>query len=183
MICGVAFGMDDTKSALLHEAAHVRSTNPILPKYEGEPASFLQAQAIPEMEALLDISEMLSIAQASPFPSYSQLLALIKPKHARAQWNRKALIKRQIDRSLPRLGLLGAEGCKSALDQLLWREMNAAKEADRLPDYYSPVIRDEVRDACRYSSEIGKYANKTMTRFLDISLVVMIPRPPASHGG
>ncbi|UKZ50020.1 hypothetical protein TrVGV298_004277 [Trichoderma virens] len=144
MICGVAFGMDDTKSALQHEVHHVQSTNPIFPNIEGESVHFSRARAIPELEALFDISKMLSIAQASPFPSYSQFLALFKPKHARAQWNRRALIKQQIDRSLPRLMLAGVEGCESALDQLLWREMNAAKEADRLPDYYSPAIRDEI---------------------------------------
>ncbi|KAL6806780.1 cytochrome P450 [Trichoderma sp. SZMC 28013] len=144
MICGVAFGMEDTKSALRHEIAHVQSTNPTFPTMEDGPVYFSQARAIPELEALLDIPKMVSIAQASPFPTFSQFLALLKPKHARAQWNRRALVKRQINRSLPRLTSAGAEGCKSALDQLLWREMNAAKEADRLPDYYSPAIRDEI---------------------------------------
>ncbi|KAL7938653.1 cytochrome P450 [Trichoderma chlorosporum] len=146
MICGVAFGMEDTKSAIQHETAHVKSTctNLTIPEHEGAPVLFSKAQVIPETEALLDISDMLSIGQASPFPTYSQFFALLKPRHARAQLNRRALMRRQTDRSLPRLRLTGAEGCQSALDQLLWREMNAAKEANRLPDYYSPAIRDEI---------------------------------------
>lgn len=136
--------MEDTNSALRHEAAHVQSTNPMFPRVEGGPVYFSQARAIPELEALFNIPEMVSIAQGSPFPAFSQFLALLKPRHARAHWNRKTLIMRQIDRSLQRLILAGAAGCESALDQLLWREMNAAKEAERLPNYYSPAIRDEV---------------------------------------
>lgn len=145
MICGVAFGMEDAKSALRHQTAHVQATNPIFPSIEGGPVCFSPAPAIPELEALFNIPEMIAIAQASPFPLLAQSMALLKPRHARAHWNRRALIRRQIDRSLQRLALAGSDGCESALDQLLWREMNAAKEAGRLPDYYSPAIRDEVR--------------------------------------
>ncbi|KAH6605821.1 hypothetical protein Trco_004974 [Trichoderma cornu-damae] len=144
MICGVSFGMEDAKSALRHETAHALATNPTFSRVKGGPACFPSAPAIPELEALFDIPEMVSIAQGSPFPSFSQFLALLNPRHARAHWNRKTLIMRQIDRSLQRLLLAGAEGCENALDQLLWREMNAAKEAERLPDYYSPAIRDEI---------------------------------------
>ncbi|KAL7924833.1 cytochrome P450 [Trichoderma austrokoningii] len=146
MICAVAFGMDDTSSALQHEFSHVKTVNPTFPNAKGEEetACFPPAPITPELEGLFNIPEMVSIAQASPFPSVSQTLALLNPKHARAHWNRKTLIMRQTDKSLQRLTLGGSSECKSALDQLLWREMNAAKEAGRLPDYYSPVIRDEL---------------------------------------
>jgi hypothetical protein len=145
MICGVAFGMEDASTALRHEIAHVQAINPTFSTVEGGPAYFSPTSAMPELESLFNIPEMVSIAQASPFPSFSQFLALLKPRHARAHWNRKTLIMRQIDKSLQRITLAGVNQCKSALDQLLWREMNAAKEAERLPDYYSPAIRDEVR--------------------------------------
>jgi hypothetical protein len=145
MICAVAFGMDDASSALQHEISHVQANNATFPDVKGEPACFSSAPVTPELEGLLNIPEMVSIAQASPFPSLSQTLALLNPKHARAHWNRKTLVMRQTDKSLQRLTLGGPLECKSALDQLLWREMNAAKVAGRLPNYYSPVIRDEVR--------------------------------------
>lgn len=145
MICAVAFGMEDTSSALQHETAHVQATAPSFPNVEGEPACFAPAPITPELDGLFNIPEIVSIAQASPFPSFSQALALLNPKYARAHWNRKTLIMRQTDKSLQRLTLAGSYKCKSALDQLLWREMNAAKETGRLPDYYSPAIRDEVR--------------------------------------
>ncbi|PTB44227.1 hypothetical protein M441DRAFT_65994 [Trichoderma asperellum CBS 433.97] len=144
MICAVAFGMEDTSSALQHEISHVQNISPTFPNVEGAPACFPPAPVTPELEGLFNIPEMVSIAQASPFPSFSQTLALLNPKHARAHWNRKTLIMRQTDRSLQRLTLAGLPECRSALDQLLWREMNAAKAVGRLPDYYSPVIRDEL---------------------------------------
>lgn len=144
MICAVAFGMDDTSSALQHEISHVQSISPTFPDAKRGTACFPPAPITPELEGLFNIPEMVSIAQASPFPSISQTLALLNPKYARAHWNRKTLIMRQTDKSLQRLTLGGLPECKSALDQLLWREMHAAKVAGRLPDYYSPVIRDEV---------------------------------------
>ncbi|KAM0460834.1 hypothetical protein ACHAO4_001629 [Trichoderma viride] len=144
MICSVAFGMDDKSSSLQHEISHIQSISPTFPDVKGEPACFTSAPVTPELEGLFNIPEMVSIAQASPFPSISQALALLNPKHARAHWNRKTLMMRQTDKSLQRLTLGGSIECKSALDQLLWREMNAAKVAGRLPDYYSPVIRDEL---------------------------------------
>lgn len=145
MICSVAFGMEDTSSALQHEIAHVQNISPTFLNVGGEPACFSPAPITPELDGLFNIPEMVSIAQASPFPSFSQTLALLNPKHARAHWNRKTLIMRQTNKSLQRLALAGSPGCKSALDQLLWREMNAAKATGRPPDYYSPIIRDEVR--------------------------------------
>ncbi|KAL6875158.1 cytochrome P450 [Trichoderma novae-zelandiae] len=144
MICVAAFGMENAKSALRQETAHVQSTEPIFPTTEDGPVEFPRAPTIPELDALFDGPKMVSIAQGSPFPYFSQFLALMTPSHARAHWNRKTLIMGQIDKSLQRLIQSGADGCESALDQLLWREMNAAKEADRLPDYYSPAIRDEI---------------------------------------
>lgn len=158
MICAVAFGMDDRSSALQHEISHIQSINPTFPIVKGEPACFSSAPVTPELEGLFNIPEMVSIAQASPFPSLSQTLALLNPKHARAHWNRKTLIMRQTDKSLQKLTLGGSSECKSALDQLLWREMNAAKMAGRLPNYYSPVIRDEV-GSWQFSSE-SPYANE-----------------------
>ncbi|KAH0492809.1 hypothetical protein TgHK011_007740 [Trichoderma gracile] len=144
MICVAAFGMENAKSALQQAIAHVQSTNPTIPEHEDAPADFPIAPTIPELDALFDGPKMVSIAQSSPFPGISQFLALLTPEHARAHWNRKTLIMGQIDKSLQRLIQSGSDGCESALDQLLLQEMNAAKKADRLPDYYSPAIRDEI---------------------------------------
>jgi hypothetical protein len=157
MICGIAFGMESGSSALQHETAHVQNINPKFPDIKGEPVYFPPAPIIPELEALFDIPEMVAIAQASPFPSFSQAIALLNPKHARAHWDRKTLLRRQVDISLRRRSLQPltspssecnspcSDECKSALDQLLWQEMKAAKKTGRAPDYHSPAIRDEVR--------------------------------------
>lgn len=148
IICSVAFGMEDTKTALRHEIGHVRSVNPGVSRIADDPVIFPPGPIDPEIVALLDIPEMVAVAQKSAFPTFSQWLALLNPKHARAQWHRRRLIQRQTVKSLHKLANSGSDGCESALDQLLWREMNAAKKADRQPDFYSARIRDEVCIFC-----------------------------------
>ncbi|POR31587.1 Putative cytochrome P450 312a1 [Tolypocladium paradoxum] len=145
MISSVAFGMGESKAALKQETLHARCFNVDPYRAPNEPADFPTASAGPEIEALLDIPEMVAIAQGSPFPSLAQWLALLKPKHARAHWHRRSLLRRQTARSLHRLALLGEKSVpESALDQLLWREKMAASKMGREPDFYSPAIRDEV---------------------------------------
>lgn len=145
MISSVAFGMEESKSALKGELYAARSFNPSAFEVETEPVCFPPAPEDPEMEALMDIPDMIAVAQASPFPALAQWLALLKPKHARAHWHRRALLKRQTERCLYSLALLGDKNAPdSALHQLLWREKMAARRAGRRPDFYSPAIRDEV---------------------------------------
>ena len=147
-ICAVAFGMEDDKTALGQEMNHVRPFNPGPSRNDDEPVDFPSAPLDPELEALLDIPEMLAIAQTSFAPRFSQCLALLKPKHAQAWWHRRSLIKRQTHRSLERFAQVG-EGQEetqkeSALDHLLLREIALARKLNRQPDLNSPVIRDEV---------------------------------------
>lgn len=136
--------MEDHKAALVREIEHIKSINPALDASFQDPVEFPCAATDPEIEALLDMPKMLAIAQSSPFPWWSQRLALLKPKHAKAWWYRRSLIRTQTTKSLEKLRKYGHQRRESALDQLLWREMNAAVKADRQPDFYSPVIRDEV---------------------------------------
>ncbi|KAK7432279.1 hypothetical protein QQZ08_001224 [Neonectria magnoliae] len=144
IICSVAFGLDDDKGTLQREITHVQSLPSSGPSNENDPVHFTHGPTHPKTAALFDLADMISVAQSSPFPAWSQALAMLKPKHAKAWWHRRRLIQRQTTKSVKKLteGSLSAREC--ALDQLLWREMNAAKKADRKPDYYSPVIRDEL---------------------------------------
>ncbi|KND86783.1 putative cytochrome P450 312a1 [Tolypocladium ophioglossoides CBS 100239] len=145
MISSVAFGMEASQAALTQEILHARFFSSDAYRAPNEPAAFPAAPANPEIEALLDIPEMVAIAQGSPFPALAQWLALLQPKHARAHWHRRSLLRRQTMRSLHRLALLGEKSVpESALDQLLLREKMAASRMGREPDFYSPAIRDEV---------------------------------------
>jgi hypothetical protein len=152
-ICAVAFGMEADKAALGHQLAHVRAFNPGVSRDDDEPVDFPTAPLDDEHKALLNIPEMLALAQKSPTPTLVQYMALLKPKNAKAWWYRRSLIKRQTRRSLTKLAEVGeskGEGeqhhnMESALDHLLLREMNAARKASRQPDLHSAVIRDEVR--------------------------------------
>lgn len=133
-----------SKAALRKEITRVECFDPhVSPTYG--PVDFPSAPEDAETEALLDIPEMVAIAQASPLPTLAQRLALLKPKHARAYWHRRSLLRRQTARSLHRLALMGEKSApESALDHPLWREQTATGKMGQDPDFYSPAIRDEV---------------------------------------
>ncbi|KAF7552522.1 hypothetical protein G7Z17_g4269 [Cylindrodendrum hubeiense] len=144
IISSVAFGIDDGKGTLEKELSYMQSFSPSAPIDANGPVEFPQAPTSPETEALFDLADMIAIAQSSPFPWWSQHLAMLKPKHAKAWWYRRRLIHRQTTKSVKKLKDGRGLTRECALDQLLWREMNAAKKADRQPEFYSPVIRDEL---------------------------------------
>ncbi|PHH62804.1 hypothetical protein CDD81_6696 [Ophiocordyceps australis] len=145
MISSVAFGMEDSKAALKSEILCTQGFDVEPAEGVHEPVVFPCAPEDAEIEALLDIPDMVALAQSSPFPTMAQWLALLKPKHARAHWNRKSLLRRQTAKSLHRLSLMGEKAVpESALDELLWRESMAASKTGRNADFYSPAIRDEV---------------------------------------
>ncbi|PHH70609.1 hypothetical protein CDD83_5399 [Cordyceps sp. RAO-2017] len=142
MISSAAFGMEKSNAALTKEILCVQCFRP---DAEPGPVDFPRATQGPEIEGLLDIADMVAVAQGSPFPTLAQWLALLKPKHARAHWHRRKLLRRQTAKSLHRLARVGEKVVsQSALDELLRREKMAAAKAGRAPDFYSPAIRDEV---------------------------------------
>jgi hypothetical protein len=146
IICSVAFGMEDSKAALHKEASHTVFADGADPASKGseEPFDFAPVDPDPEIAALLDIPDMMALGQRAPFPNLAQYIALLKPEHAKGWYYRRALIKRQIVNSLKKLNKGGMGSRESALDQLLWREMCAADKAGREPEFFSPIIRDEV---------------------------------------
>ncbi|KAF5136941.1 Cytochrome P450 monooxygenase TRI13 [Metarhizium anisopliae] len=145
-ICAVAFGMDREMSAVGHQTRHVEGFKPVENWGLGVVARFPTAPTDAYLESILDIPEMVAIAQKSFFPTLSQRLALLSPKHARAHWNRRRLIRKQTEQALRRISSLGDQYTpKSALDHLLHREMMASSRAGRAPDFFSPAIRDESR--------------------------------------
>jgi hypothetical protein len=149
IICSVAFGLDEGKETLRREIAHLRSFDPSVPDTD-DPVPFPNAPADPEVTALLNLSDMIAIAQSSPFPAISQHLAMLRPKHAKAWWYRRRLVHRQTAKSVKKLQGGKTFSQKCALDQLLWREMCAAEKANRKPDFYSPIIRDEVSTESKF---------------------------------
>ncbi|KAL7904529.1 cytochrome P450 [Trichoderma velutinum] len=144
IICTVAFGPGMLQSALQEEILHIKSDHPRLSHDPMESVYFSPAAAIPELESLLNATKMISVAQASIFPGLSQFLALLNPKNGLAYLNRKLFIRRQIESRLKEMDCAGSSECKCALDQLLRREINDANKAERLPNFYSATIRDEI---------------------------------------
>ncbi|KHN97204.1 cytochrome P450 monooxygenase [Metarhizium album ARSEF 1941] len=144
-MCAVAFGMGQESSAVGQQTRHMEEFEPTQHWAVGEPVRFPTVPTDAHLESILDIPEMVAIAQRSPFPALSQRLALLSPRHARAHWNRRRMIRKQTEQALGRISSLGETYTpKSALDHLLHREKMASFRAGREPDFFSPVIRDEV---------------------------------------
>ncbi|KEY73823.1 hypothetical protein S7711_03121 [Stachybotrys chartarum IBT 7711] len=145
IISSVAFGMEGMSPALQQEAAFLETINPNLPASAAEPVSFDRTTMSREVEALLDIPEMLAIGQGSPFPKTTQILAaLFRPKHARAFWHQRSLMVDQTNKALRKVTDGGEDTRSSALDYLVLREMKIAERLGRKPNSYSPAIRDEL---------------------------------------
>ncbi|TWU78300.1 hypothetical protein ED733_008393 [Metarhizium rileyi] len=144
-ICAVAFGMDQQMSAIGQQTRHIERLLPLWPGVAVESVRFPSVPVDAYVESILDIPEMVAIAQKSTFPALSQRLALLHPKHARAHWNRRALIRKQTERALRRMSSLGEKYTpQSALDHLLHREKMVSSRLGRNPDFFSPIIRDEI---------------------------------------
>lgn len=151
MITSVAFGFGESRSCLPRELSCIRRHSaPGRGRDGGGPVVFPTAPSDAETEALLETPEMVAIAQASPFPALAQWLALLNPRHARAQWTRRAVLRRQTTACLRKMAAAGDKreaAPESALHHLLHGEKMAAAKAGRKPDFFSAAIRDEVR-AC-----------------------------------
>lgn len=140
-----AFGVDDDNRALLRDLQCVRSCNvEASPGNPGAPVKFPEADLGPEVGAIHDLGEIIVLGQASPLPWVSHALAMCTPRHLRAWFKRKSIIDTQTRESLKKLARYGESAKESALDQVLWREMNMAKKLGRQPDFYASAIRDEV---------------------------------------
>src|SRR5699024_2020292 len=72
MISSVAFGMEESKSALKAELHAARSFSPSAFEVETEPVCFPPAPEDPEMEVLMDIPDMIAVAQARSRRARSQ---------------------------------------------------------------------------------------------------------------
>lgn len=140
-ICSVAWGLEEEKEALCREARHLEAFSPDIPPEGDDPVNFVNAPMDPDMAALVNMSDMIDMAQRCPF-HFLSFFAMLRPKNAKAWWHRRRLVYRQTTKRVERLRRGMPLDC--ALDQLLRREESAAEKAGREPDFYSPIIRDEV---------------------------------------
>lgn len=182
-ICSVAFELEDEKTSLRQQLVHTEPQTPQMSLANTAiPASFTSASLDSELEALLDIPEMMATAQRNPFPWLAQRLRLLRPRHAKAMWFRKKLIWEETKKSLKKLTEKGEVSKTCALDHLIWREMLSARRAGREPDFYSPVIRDEVGD-----DSLPKFSSPLLTgytyRHLGFSSAATIRQQQSCHGG
>jgi hypothetical protein len=146
-ICAIAFGLND-HNILQQEIKCVEDNGFVVSHTSTDPINFLHAPRSSQVEALLDMSPMMSIAQKSPMPGLSQLCALLDPFHARACRYRRDILRAKTMKILPPSHNADTNkasvSTQNALDQMQIREHHIATKLGRLPNIYSAAIRDEV---------------------------------------
>jgi hypothetical protein len=146
MIMGASFGIEKPQSMLQAGLETIERTKGKVPTVEDKDAvvNFEIPPLLPELHACKTIADSVGIALRSPVP---WLNAIIYRNFVPSMRNALAvyggMARREIGKSVERLHSGHAQRC--AMDQLTAREEVLAKKDGRKPDYYSEVIKDEVR--------------------------------------
>lgn len=115
---------------------------------QDKPFPFSSLPLDPELEACIYLINSIGVAFQSPLPSVTNWLYLQKPSSRRALRLKKELIRQNIDRGLKRLEKQKTEKTEKklrcAVDQILLREMEAARKHQFQPNFHRNAIYDEV---------------------------------------
>lgn len=94
--------------------------------------------------ALLRASDVVKELLTSPAPRWTWRIMLMKSTERQMIRDRDALLKKQIMKSVERIGDESAPRITSAIDMMMHRERLMAKADGRDPVYWSSVVKDEV---------------------------------------
>lgn len=110
-----------------------------------DPIVFPEGECDGKIRATLDVPGALEHVQGSPIPRWKWWLVEKRPEIRKAISTKKAYIEVEIDKALRRLES-GHEETKalSAVELMVRREKKLAETEGRRPDYFSPVMNDEV---------------------------------------
>jgi hypothetical protein len=145
-IVSATFGIDAGKSTTNTQIEFLSNLPPSFIKISenrDEVVDFPQAPNPPEFDAILTLTESLEPTIKSPVPKLHHWFLRQMPYMRKARALKESLINGQIEKATKRF----AEGDmekRCALDDVMHREMTAAKKADRAPVYNTRPISDEV---------------------------------------
>lgn len=142
-IRSVAFGLEKSSSAVLRDIEKIRLQSAEV--HEQGVAAFAPADIPKDVAAIHDTAEVVLGGMKTTNPWIYHTKAILTPRRLKAWFTRKAMIDTQTAKGLKRLAEDGQDARTSALDQVLWREVNASQRHGQKPDFYSPAIRHEVR--------------------------------------
>jgi hypothetical protein len=146
MISGAAFGLKETDGSTHAQLEHLSQIGKIdVPESIDAPVILPVVDRPPEMQAFITLVETIEVAVKAPFARLAHWVVRQMPFYRRANAHKEALLARELEKARQRFQS-GDEVKRSALDDILHRELNAAKKEGRKPNYDSRPIKDEVRE-------------------------------------
>jgi hypothetical protein len=109
---------------------------------DNKPVDFPVAARPPVFEAILTLTESLETTVKSPFPKLHHWFLRQLPYMRRARAVKEEFITKELEKAVK--GFESGKDAHSALEDILHRELVAAKKEDRVPNYKSRAIYDEV---------------------------------------
>ncbi|KAI1442049.1 cytochrome P450 monooxygenase [Annulohypoxylon stygium] len=116
------------------------STKPAL----DEPVEFPKGQEDEVLQSIRDLIETVGEVQGNPAPALTWAYITRKPKIKRALAIKEGYIRKELEKSVKRLGTSLTGPVESAVDQMLVRESDLAAKDGRSPNYFSRVMMDEI---------------------------------------
>lgn len=143
-IFAATFGLD-AKDSTTNAQRQLLLSNPDIkvPSSSAEPVAFPAASRPPAFQAVLTLTESLETTVKSPLPRLHHTLLRQMPYMRRARADKEAFITTEIEKRIARFDS-GDTTKRSALDDVLQRELAAAKKEGRAPDLKSRAIYDEL---------------------------------------
>jgi len=108
-----------------------------------EPVEFPFAALPAAFHAIITLTDTLEASIKSPIPKWHHWLMLSLPEYRKVIQYKEGLITEEIDKGVKRF-LAGDRTKRSAMDDILQRELSAAEKEKRAPKYKSRAIYDEV---------------------------------------
>ncbi|KAJ9644327.1 hypothetical protein, variant [Exophiala oligosperma] len=150
IIMAVSFGLKDEDSCTIKQLrATLAEDNPRASRQVdlNEPYKFSSLAMDPEGQAVLDLTESISVGFSSPIPYIHSWILLHMPPLRNAVQVKEQMTRRQIDGAVAKLPPTDEEAqrnAKTGLEYLIFRERASARKSGREPNYHSRYIYDEL---------------------------------------
>jgi len=142
-IFAATFSLEAKDSILGADLQQLEGNRVDAPYYDNEPVEFEEAPHPPVFKAILTLTTSLEVSVKSPFPRLFHSALRQLPYMRRAKAHKEEFMRAEIDSRVKQIS--AGDKRRSALDDILQRELAASKKDNRAPAYHSRAVYDEVR--------------------------------------
>ena len=151
VIFAVTFGLDAEDSTTTAALRLLSTGSAIeLPADIDKPVEFPELTFPPVFRSILHLTEIMGVASRMPSPRLYLWFQKQLPRTRKAFRLKEEFISRELKRGLDKF-LAGEQTSRSALEEILQREVAAAAKENRPPIYTSRAIYDEVGSLLSFS--------------------------------